>query len=101
MKTLKSLILAAALMTGTLNAATSVTLNAQVLTSQVHFFAVTQQQVIEYLQATGHTVLTEPVTEDGGYTWTCLTRKRDGNTYFTTVYTDGTNITGHEDVIWM
>ena len=58
---------------------------------------VTQQQVINYLIYTEHVVLTNPVTDDGGLTWTCYTKERNGNTYFTYVYTDGTNIVGFED----
>jgi hypothetical protein len=60
---------------------------------------ITVQQVITYLENTGHRVLTTPETEDGGYTWTCKTNIGDGHTYLTTVYTDGTNIIEFTDVM--
>jgi hypothetical protein len=62
-----------------------------------HFSELTPADITLFLERTDHVVLTTPITEDAGRTWTCYTRKSDGNTYFTVVYTDGENVLGYED----
>ncbi len=64
-----------------------------------HFSNITVDDVEAYLVKTGHTVLDTPRTEDAGKIWHCTTRKEDGHTYHTVVYTDGENIVGFDDTI--
>jgi hypothetical protein len=63
-----------------------------------HFSGVTVEEVISYLERTGHEVLTTPELRNDGHTWSCMTKKEDGLTYYTDVFTDGDGIVGFEDV---
>ncbi|MCW3071104.1 MAG: hypothetical protein JWO44_994 [Bacteroidetes bacterium] len=54
-----------------------------------------QGEISKYLEDEGLTVETTPA--QSGNNWTCNTSKGSEH-YFTTVYTDGTNIIVHEDM---
>jgi hypothetical protein len=97
MKNLKSALIALALVTLTVGQANTTNNCANAPVSQ-QALTVTCSQVVAYLQATGHIVLTTPFTENGGSTWTCVTSKH-GYHYNTTVYTDGVNVIGYLDEI--
>jgi hypothetical protein len=100
MKLFRPLVLAVALGAGTLSASNSLEVN-----NNNHYFqlcrdAVTQAQVTDYLISTGHSLETNPISSDGGITWTAYTHKRgDSHLYFTTVVTNGECIVGFEDVM--
>ncbi|MCW3071311.1 MAG: hypothetical protein JWO44_1201 [Bacteroidetes bacterium] len=55
----------------------------------------TAADITKYLTDHGYTVTSTP--SQANYNWTCYTTK-NGYNYFTTVFTDGSKIIGHEDV---
>lgn len=97
MKTLKTILTGIAVVAvsfTTINASTA--LSGAPQSQAILQRGVSCSQICSYLVATGHTILTTPV-QDGNI-WTCNTRKSDGHTYFTTVYTEGDEIVGHTDI---
>jgi len=56
---------------------------------------VTGADIAKYLTDRGYTLTSNP--SQANLNWTCYTTK-NGNNYFTTVYTDGVKIINHEDV---
>ncbi len=73
--------------------ANNTTLNAYV---QFNLAEISQQDVIDYLINTGHTVLCSPVTNDGGRTWKCKTQIGEA-LFNTTVFVENDQIVGHDD----
>ncbi|MCW3104785.1 MAG: hypothetical protein JWO09_3225 [Bacteroidetes bacterium] len=94
-KTLAITLLSCALLKGNLIQATAIYPVNKFSDNIVLVTGLTSGDITKYLEDEGLVVETTPV--QSGNDWTCNTSKGSLH-YFTTVYTDGTNIIVHEDM---